>query len=683
MLKVNKLKIQNLGRFVGSHEIDFQKKSNFIQVDAENNNTGGSSGSGKSSIFLALEYVLGINDSPSTVLQSRLTKDPLCVELEICKNDKVYKVSRHRSEGLSIVGPDIEISGNTKEAEAVLDRLLEIPRGLLKPMIHKSQGAGGFFLSKTPKQSHDFLMECLNMEAFESKTQKIQSRLKKIEEDLSFKNNELSLTSASVSTTEDLLKSLAPPKCDVDEQVLDTLHKKINVLKQEKDRVTQEMSEKLSGLSDIPKFSYHESVKISFSISSKEGKVYGLSQRIIDYVRDISVVEETLRTDKGHAEITRQAMERRPAIQQELLSLKNDITEAIKKKCPTCKQGLETEQFSHEIAAPLIEKAQKKKAEIEAIDTMEAKLPLVLNGIEINTKLLSELQETKAKAEEDLKVVKAELAEAVKARDEAKNKAMTDYQQIVELAQKEKESVINTYYPLIEENDSKLALYNEAYYKGQASLKSYNESLERHAKQKELTEKQLSKTKEKIASLNEEIALLKKEFSLCQDSLKLIKSYTNQLFQESLAIVADTATKIVSRIPNMSTATITFDAYKETKSGALKEEVVAILSLDGEVDVPVKSMSGGERASIDLAVDLAVVDMIESKTGNGLDLFILDEPFDGLDAVCRENCLEVLKSHTSNRKILIVDHSTETKQMVQDKILVVRDGQFSKINSAV
>jgi DNA repair ATPase RecN len=45
----------------------------------QNNNTGGSSGAGKSTVFNALDFLLGLNDLPVTVLQSRLTKSGISV----------------------------------------------------------------------------------------------------------------------------------------------------------------------------------------------------------------------------------------------------------------------------------------------------------------------------------------------------------------------------------------------------------------------------------------------------------------------------------------------------------------------------------------------------------------------------------------------------------------------------
>jgi DNA repair exonuclease SbcCD ATPase subunit len=69
----------------------------------------------------------------------------------------------------------------------------------------------------------------------------------------------------------------------------------------------------------------------------------------------------------------------------------------------------------------------------------------------------------------------------------------------------------------------------------------------------------------------------------------------------------------------------------------------------------------------------------ESKVGKGINLFLLDEPFVGLDSVSCLSALELLKSIDSNKKIIIVDHNPEVKESISDKILVKRDGVSSEI----
>ena len=71
--------------------------------------------------------------------------------------------------------------------------------------------------------------------------------------------------------------------------------------------------------------------------------------------------------------------------------------------------------------------------------------------------------------------------------------------------------------------------------------------------------------------------------------------------------------------------------------------------------------------------------MIELMTKTGVNFLIIDEGFDGLDSISKIECLEILKSLTTDKKILIVDHSSEVKEMVSDIIKVKRTNEESVI----
>jgi DNA repair exonuclease SbcCD ATPase subunit len=182
MIYLKKLKIKNLGRFVKQQEIDLFALSSLNQIDGQNLNTGGSSGAGKSSILKALEYVLGVNSTPTTVLKSRYADGAMEVVLVFEKNNEEYTVTRSTSSGLTVKTPTEEISGSNKESEQALLNILEIPQDLIRRILIKRQKEGGFFLNLTPKQSYSFLSGCLGLEEWTQKQEKIKTDIEKEKE---------------------------------------------------------------------------------------------------------------------------------------------------------------------------------------------------------------------------------------------------------------------------------------------------------------------------------------------------------------------------------------------------------------------------------------------------------------------------------------------------------------------
>lgn len=152
-----------------------------------------------------------------------------------------------------------------------------------------------------------------------------------------------------------------------------------------------------------------------------------------------------------------------------------------------------------------------------------------------------------------------------------------------------------------------------------------------------------------------------------------------QIFQDSLNFVGSYATKLLNSVPAMANATLYFENCKETKTGKIKDEINCILNIDGENDINIKTLSGGERTAVDIAVDLSIVEMLESQLGIGADWMVLDEPFEGMDVMGIEAIVEVIKQAGVNKRIILVDHHSETKEIVDHTINIVRNGSESSV----
>ena len=175
MLKPKKLSFCNIGRFITPQTIYFDRLSQLNQIDAENNLTGGSSGSGKSTIPKAHDWLLGLNNVSTNVLQSRLTKEQIWVEGEYDWDGKNVLIKRAKK--LSITVDGIETTGSSKITEELLDTLLGMSRELFHKIVHRQQGENGFFLQQTPAQMNSFLTDCLNLVPIRSKIDLIDDKI--------------------------------------------------------------------------------------------------------------------------------------------------------------------------------------------------------------------------------------------------------------------------------------------------------------------------------------------------------------------------------------------------------------------------------------------------------------------------------------------------------------------------
>ena len=682
MIFLKKLEISNAGRFVGKHVIDFSSKKGLIQIDASNKNTGGSSGSGKSTIFNSLEYLLGINNIPSTVLQSRLVKDALEVSATFNDSDgREINVRRAKSGGLTIsINNEDVVSGNVKAAEEVLDSIIGIPRSLLRQVIHKRQKEGGFFLNLSAKETHAFLTEVLGLKSWSEKLAKIQDQEKEEKNKVTHLSATISALSSKVVSLENSINGLKKPEIDFNESIIGVLGAQLEKMKAEESTVLLEADKELSS---IVKPEKPQTVNIQINenseIRQKIAELRAIEKTENENYSKLLYSQQVL-ISSAESEIKdkRSTLQRLKSSEAKLSDIKQKILKLKENKCPTCDQHWQQNELELQ---KNIEVAKSYMADIDQIPSVSAEIDSLSNRL---ASLVSALDELKNQRPKDFKneIMALELEERkqVSAQSEHNAKVLAAYNVALDLVKTKEDEVRKKYSDRLQNIRYSISEQSKLYVEKKTQLENFTKSLSLYEDNLKILKEDLYRSKIQLEQNKIDLSGVEHKLLVISDTAALISSYTNNLFQDALASIADKATTILSRIPNMQTSSIYFEGFKESKNGTIKEEVSAVLTMDGEIGIPIKSMSGGERTAIDLAVDMAVISMIEEITSKGIDIFILDEPFDGLDSACREQCLEVLRNSITDKKVIVVDHSNETKEMVSDRITVVREGQFSYIN---
>ena len=683
MLRLKKLSISNVGRFVGQHDVSFDGRPMLVQVDAQNNNTGGSSGSGKSTIFNSLEYLLGTNSLPSTVLQSRLTKSSMVVSGEFDYEGKSLIIKRSKSDGLSILVDGVEVvSGNNKAAEEKLDEILGISRDLLRKMIHKRQKEGGFFLGLTPKECHAFLAEALDLKTWTQRLTFAEQDSKKFDQEVQTTQSALDATRSALNSSRSSLSMLQEPVLGWDQGILPALKNNLerseNLLKDESLKLEQALL--AIQIPETPLGVSKASLKpISDKIMALKAQEAAERKIAIDNwntkSKELGALETKLSDYRRLIDIGKTSALKLEDLKSKILSIRNNI-------CPTCKQAWHQ---GHDEINTLVAEAKKRAQEVQQAQAFEAEIPTIINQIQEKRSEV-ELARNEISTNKFVSMIASAEAEY-----KAENERLEKEQQLInqahlrslEIVRQQEEFIRSKFAETMTNLSYNRDEHRKLYFQKSSEFESYQKNKELFLKNRESLDSAVKNQEKQMLELVEKNKKAVEMRVVSTEAAKLIRSYMNNLFQDTLDSIAAKATQILSRIPNMATATIYFEGFKETKAGTIKDEVTAILTMDGEVDIPVKSMSGGERTAIDLAVDLAVIDMIEEQAGKGLDIFVLDEPFDGLDSICREQCLQILQTHVSGKRIVVVDHSNETKELVHDRILVIRDGQESRICDTV
>lgn len=681
MLKLKELQFSGIGRFVEEQKIVFANLGNLIQIDGQNANTGGSSGSGKTTIFNALDYLLGLNDVPNTVLQSRLTKDGISVTGLFDLDGKNLKISRIKGK-LSVDNDGDLTVGSSKLSEEKLDEILAMPRHLFRPMLHKRQKEGGFFLQFTPKDMNEFLTDCLGLGAFRLKLDIIEKNVKELTDGITLNKTFLDSFKAAHQSTCDALDALgASPVRDIDRDTVVMLKTKsdasleaLKILEKEYDTKSAILDKERPNvqfpaydntvLEDHQKALEDLNAQLS-ALHLAEKERQAKVQRLIS--------EKTLRKNSLSYVVSQGEVAKAEA--KTAMAQLQKIRDSI---CPTCEQNWATENAKKTEILLLTNISSYKEKISQSIAATE-KIAQIITEIEILTPQLNPkpfgAPEIEDKMGSLLLLIGIEKKKAANYHWEnsTKSKALLD-----DFTAKQQE-LLQTYSQAISQLRGQADIDHRTLDAAISKMKAYEEAKNRYNITKDTLHAQEQVHKNKIEELARTVLGSMKRLEFAEEIKRAIKSYISCSFDDALEAIGDTATRIIRNIPNMANATIQLEGIKETKDGKIKEEVNVTIAIDGEQNIPIKSLSGGERTSADLAVDLGVLDLIENKTVSGINLFIMDEPFQALDSINAEQVLEMLKNSNINKTIIIVDHNPVTKEFVNDKIIVVRDGDFSKI----
>lgn len=127
-------------------------------------------------------------------------------------------------------------------------------------------------------------------------------------------------------------------------------------------------------------------------------------------------------------------------------------------------------------------------------------------------------------------------------------------------------------------------------------------------------------------------------------------------------------------------AEIKFNTLTKLASGELREKFqVEVAYRDGAPEYD--GTSGGERRRADIPCLLALSDLAASRSSAKVELRLLDEVFENLDAVGCEQMVYLLNQEVVPRTktVLVISHSDEMKQFFDQRIIVRKENGVSQI----
>lgn len=180
--------------------------------------------------------------------------------------------------------------------------------------------------------------------------------------------------------------------------------------------------------------------------------------------------------------------------------------------------------------------------------------------------------------------------------------------------------------------------------------------------------------KAKIKVQKEELLALEREKKQLEDVVKVfsnsgVKSHVLDLITPFLN---ERANKYISVLSG-SDMEIKFSTQTRNKDGSISDKFdLQILNRSGGDKYT--AQSEGEKKRADLAISLAIQDLVLQKANSTTNFVIYDEVFDALDEVGCENVVTLLRERLGDiSTIFVITHSEHLKPLFEKSITVVKD----------
>jgi DNA repair exonuclease SbcCD ATPase subunit len=421
------------------------------------------------------------------------------------------------------------------------------------------------------------------------------------------------------------------------------------------------------------------------SIESKEQEIQELDEAIAkfdelkEHLKELqsseSEVSSAIRTTTRKIEDYQSdnaGYERKIArLEKDTDSLRSKLSEnesTIGTPCPVCGRPLEAE---HVQAA--IEEIQS------SIESNDSDIADYQKSIQSNNKKVSKLQANLSEYQELLEEVEEAIADTESDLEEnnsaeASRRELAKELRALETSKLKKEKLKSQVAAKIESLQSQVNFYS----------KKFDDT----AVQENPYEAQLQSESAKITEFMSEKELLNSEIAGFQNKMEVLqfwlKGFSNSgiksmLLDDITPFLNERANKYL-QVLSGNHVHVEFSTQTPLKSGELREKFqIRVMNEDGGDSYT--SNSSGEKRRIDVAINLALQDLIASRANKKLNIMFADEIFDSLDSVGIDSVMSLLKMFADERSsIFVVSHNIELQSEFEKQLIVTKVGGCSSIS---
>jgi DNA repair exonuclease SbcCD ATPase subunit len=702
-IRLKRLSLRAFRSFIDEAAVEFPE-SGLVLFRGFNEDTGGSSGAGKSTILLALTYLLGFCKYPRTALQSWLTEDPLQVVGVFETSEGELQVTRGQGLKLSLNGVGVE--GSVKQLETKLQQALGLGPDLMAALTYRGQKSPGLFLSKTDSERKEFLTQLLGLERFETAQEVSQKKAKDLEPAVTVAKALLGNLAKELESA----KQINPPALKDEMPLKETLDRasgEAEGIRSQVFEIRHQIKERELGIEAEAQRRYkaakpeQEKLEEAIEVLKKDQHLQAISLESpeLTQMRANSLQAEQFLVEIKAEDANRKATQAREAagVLREIISIEQELSvlpsmmnsqeaacleiHALERStCPTCDR-----EWIDSKATLALEKAQGDVLNLgEQIETFEALKPerdalrarhqqlqaFIPNPqLEQFQAIVTDLQKKVAVEIQNLKgqreLVQAN-AQKLVAEAEARlqsNRAAVAHD--IEMYRHDSKEGMLGLHDRLENLSHHLTAADSAVKGCQNALHMAKVDNAREQERHRAAQERLERLQKSCLEAEEQAKKAETELAAELDFQRLIgrEGFLGSIFDEVLAEISQETNCFLARFPNTAHVSLHWRSESTTQKGAIKKNIIPVVSIGGFEAPLAAGLSGGMESAVELAVDLAVATVVSRRTGTMPNWMVLDESFTGLGPVESEGCMEMLQAISADRLILVVDHASETKSM--------------------
>jgi len=630
---IKNIKMHN---FLSWRKGDIDLPSGITRVDGFNYDDNTSEGSGKSALFNAIAWCLyGKLPKKNVKLDDVITKGQSTCKVKI-EFEQGFSILRSRKPNdLYIIKNGEKIKGSTsKQTDQMIVELIGLNFDTFCQTIYFAQNYDKKFLNSNQEEKATILTEIIDVKKFDQARKSIMRDIKTIKHQIELKQVESNGFRNEISTLKLLINSLESRSNDL----LNRLNGELDNLELEKETNVERGKDIKAQLKEFKaaKKAYDKTQLKESENVEKLKEVYTACARQLQIKKEDLIIRDKIIEENDSIKRTLTNYKRDIDDSQRQLDKINNFLDSDKDECNTCGQP--------------VDKCKGKVRDLKA------------NKKEL-TKYIKEIKAKGKVRKEELKELPdlSETQDLVESLNKERLRLDREYRmakstfEANELSQHKRTQKIVSCDIKLEDIKSKLDSIKESKSNLKAKIKKIKEE---DSNIDELNEKklQLKTIKETRESLVQDILELQKKLSSMEKLKSGFKDVKTYIFQNVLH-------ELNRRVKIYIDQLFEVDLKLEFSSDGTKIDTMT--KVDKE-DRTLGLFSGGQTRRMNLAVDLALSDIITTRKNSALKLIILDEYFKDLSESSMEKCIELLRN--LKKPTLIIEHNSIFKTVVDESI---------------